>query len=257
MRPASGTLRVFGLSSIVEALIPAFPAVGLTDTVLHVHTIGRHNVTIKYSIQYSTPTEMARLIPHTFREFTWSRDSGYRLWDSAGRVVGSGAHRKSYKPLERNDNLFGQFASIPQTPEGVLDFITKFGPLTLDGLQESGDDVAAALEGARSMAGLLRAVGEGQSPTQLPSQHRSMRLTLRVGYPATSGTLTVLPETLLDAIWLQLAEALSSGAQIRRCEHCKAWFAAGAGFGRRREAKFCSDEHRILYNSLKRTAGTG
>ncbi|HET8920663.1 MAG TPA: hypothetical protein VFN27_13400, partial [Xanthobacteraceae bacterium] len=60
---------------------------------------------------------------------------------------------------------------------------------------------------------------------------------------------------LLDAIWLQLAEALSGDAQIRRCLQCGAWFAAGANFGRRRETKFCSDEHRILYNSLKRTSG--
>jgi hypothetical protein len=201
---------------------------------------------------------MARPVPHSFREFTWSRDpNGYQLWDSERRIVASGGALETYKPLEHNENLFGEFASISPIPRGVLNFITEFGPLTVDGLRGSGEDVAAALEEARSMAELLRAVGEGQSPAQLPSQCRPIRLSLKIGDPESGSMVTMVPETLLDAIWLQAAEALSGGAQIRRCLQCNAWFAAGPGFGRRRETKFCSDAHRILYNSLKRTTGTG
>jgi hypothetical protein len=185
----------------------------------------------------------------SFREFTWRRDpNGYRLWNSQSRIVGSGGELESYKPLERNENLFGQFASI-ENARGVLDFVTKFGPLTFEGLGEAGQDVAAALKGARSMAGLLRAAGESETPTQLPLHRRSVLLTLQI----SGGKATMLPRTLLDAIWLQLAEVLSSGAQIRRCKQCKAWFAAGAGLGRSGKSTFCSDEHRILHNSLKRT----
>jgi len=32
-----------------------------------------------------------------------------------------------------------------------------------------------------------------------------------------------------------------------------AFFEAGRGTGRRLDAKFCSDEHRIAFNSLKRS----
>jgi hypothetical protein len=192
----------------------------------------------------------------SFREFTWRRHPrGYRLWDSDTRIVASMPKEETYKPFERNENLFGEFASIQKTPEALLDFITKYGPLTLEGQQEPGEDVAAALEAASAMAGVLQAVAR-PSLTQLPPQRRSVRLTLQItaaggGRPVT----TAVPDTLLDAIWLQLAEALSGDAQIRRCLQCNAWFAAGGNFGRRRETKFCSDEHRILYNSLKRSSG--
>ena len=58
---------------------------------------------------------------------------------------------------------------------------------------------------------------------------------------------------LLDALWLQLGQALTVSAKIRQCEHCGNWFEAGRGTGRRLDAKFCSDEHRIAFNSLKRS----
>ncbi len=196
---------------------------------------------------------MASPIPN-FREFIWTRDlKGYRLWDSGKRVVASGVKQESYKPFERHENLFGQFASIPKTPEGVLDFVTKFGPLTRDGLKARGEDVAAVLEAAKSMAGLLQATEGRQSPSQLSSRRRSIHLTLQSANPASGHLLTIVPDTLLDGMWLQLAVALSGDAQLLRCIQCGAWFAAGASFGRRRETKFCSDEHRILYNSLKRS----
>jgi hypothetical protein len=196
---------------------------------------------------------MASPIPN-FREFIWKRDlKGYRLWDSERRVVASGVKQETYKPFERHENLFGQFAIIPKTPEGVLDFITKFGPLTREGLEDRGEDVAAVLEGAESMAGLLQTAEGRQSTSQLSSQRKSIYLTMEFANPSSGRLLTIVPDTLLDGMWLQLAEALSGDAQLLRCIQCGVWFAAGASFGRRRETKFCSDEHRILYNSLKRS----
>jgi hypothetical protein len=32
------------------------------------------------------------------------------------------------------------------------------------------------------------------------------------------------PATLLDALWLQLGQALSGGDQIRQCKQCGDWF---------------------------------
>jgi hypothetical protein len=61
------------------------------------------------------------------------------------------------------------------------------------------------------------------------------------------------PATLLDALWLQLGQALTADVQFRKCEHCTEFFVAGRGTGRRLDAKFCSDEHRIAFNSFKRS----
>jgi hypothetical protein len=192
------------------------------------------------------------------RNFVWTRDLlGYRLWSGRTRVVGSGAETESYKPLERNENLFGQFASIPPTPEGLLEFMTKFGPLTAEGLSSIGEDVHSVLNHARAMAAFLGAAETGTSlATSLPNLPE-VRLTLQVGDQALRPALKLIPETLLDALWLQVAEALAGDCQIRRCHQCGSWFAAGHGFGRRYDAKFCSDEHRILFNSLKRSIKPG
>src|SRR5262249_24745568 len=61
------------------------------------------------------------------------------------------------------------------------------------------------------------------------------------------------PPSLLDAIWLQLGQAITSNADLRSCVHCGNWFEAGGRSGRRADAKFCSDACRINYNSVKRS----
>jgi hypothetical protein len=192
------------------------------------------------------------------RNFVWTRDLlGYRLWAGQTRVVGSGAKTENYKPLERNENLFGQFASIPRIPEGLLGFITKFGPLTDEGRGPEGENVQTALNNAQAMAAHLRAAETGTSLSTSLHASQSVRLTIQVGDPALRPALKLMPATLLDALWLQLAEALAGDCQIRRCHQCGSWFPAGGGFGRRYDAKFCSDEHRILFNSRKRNINPG
>lgn len=43
------------------------------------------------------------------------------------------------------------------------------------------------------------------------------------------------------------------GIKGKQCRHCNEWFEAGPGTGRRVDAEFCSDEHRIRFHSLART----
>src|SRR5262249_35479431 len=68
-----------------------------------------------------------------------------------------------------------------------------------------------------------------------------------------SPQLRFLPSSLLDALWLQVVQELAGGATVRQCRHCGRWFETGAGTGRRLDATFCSDQHRIDYNSLRRS----
>jgi hypothetical protein len=63
-------------------------------------------------------------------DFEWSVDTkGYRL--DHGRIVGNGGPKRRYR-LKEFPTLYLIFAKIPQTPEGLLDFVNKFGRLTLD-----------------------------------------------------------------------------------------------------------------------------
>jgi hypothetical protein len=69
------------------------------------------------------------------------------------------------------------------------------------------------------------------------------------------GTVAVeiTPVRLLDALWLQLGQALSDTSEWRQCEHCCSWFPVGGNSGKRADARFCSDEHRVKFNSLERS----
>jgi hypothetical protein len=208
-------------------------------------------------------------------DFTWHRDAnGYRLipkkpsparrpgqstmdWFlgmkasdiQPARVVGKGGPLRSYRPLDKFPDLFKIFVKIPRTPEGVRKFISKFGPLTRS---VKGDSVPAVLDVADMMQKRLH----GLSPrlggrADIPLSNLRFWL---ANDRATGGiTLKIAPATLRDALWLQLAQNLSSGIKVRQCRHCNEWFRAGPGTGRRADAAFCSDEHRKRYNSLERS----
>jgi hypothetical protein len=206
-------------------------------------------------------------------DFTWHRDAkGYRLipekprparrpgqsemdWILArkfsdiqpARVVGNGGPRRPYKPLDKFPDLFKIFAKISRTPEGVLDFISKFGPLTH---AADGDAVHAVIADADMMQERLHALSPrlgGRADIPLTNL-RAWLVHDRAG----GVRLKFTPASLRDALWLQLARDLSSGIKVRECRHCNEWFRAGPGTGRRADAEFCSDEHRKRYNSLER-----
>jgi hypothetical protein len=212
-------------------------------------------------------------------DFSWHRDAnGYRLIPAKplparrpgqskmdwllgmktrdiqpARVVGKGGPLRSYRPLDKFPDLFKIFVKIPRTPEGVLEFISKFGPLTRS---MNGDSVPNVLDVADRMQKQLHGLSPrfgGRADIPLTKLHAWL-----ANDRATGGiTLKIAPATLRDALWLQLAKALADGTKIRKCrfEPCGEWFRAGAGTDRRADAEFCSDEHRKRFNSLKRSKG--
>jgi hypothetical protein len=205
-------------------------------------------------------------------EFEWSRDpKGYRFVETKLPkmlcVVRNGTGHglkdlQSYWPLAKTDTLFGIFANMATSPEGVLEFVRRFGPLTWDGFDaKKGDPVNLVMFNADHMRQVLRIWngGQKQTQTQLPvgpyQAAPSVSLNAMVVWDPAAKALRwkVCPNTLLDALWLQLGQALTAGVQIRECEHCGEWFYTGRGTDRRLDAKFCSDEHRIAFNSLKRS----
>jgi hypothetical protein len=195
------------------------------------------------------------------RDFSWSRapKGFHRLYDDKGvqRVTWYG-DTEIYKPLEGHENPLGQFASL-QSPEGVLDFIQRFGPLTFEGMDgKKGENVDSALQQAQLMSKVLRAAEQAHYPIEKPDKPTAVSLTINIGDSGLDRPFLKLePRTLLDAIWLQLARVLAGDGEIRHCLYCGVWFAAGGQSGRRQDAKFCSDEHRIAYHNQRRIAGRG
>jgi hypothetical protein len=164
------------------------------------------------------------------------------------RIVGRGGR---LKPLRLNDYpmLFNEFAEI-NTSHGLLEFVTKYGPLTYAGVAGApGDVVPSLLDQAKRMKRRLRPQRAKSAP-DIPIT----RLTASL-YTDGKGTvsLKIFPNSLLDALWLQFGQALTAGAEMHQCKHCQGWFPVGGKSGRRLVAEFCSDEHRKRFNSLARS----
>jgi hypothetical protein len=228
-----------------------------------------------------------------FIDFEWWKDAkGYRLvaperarpaestsvLQSVGkpqRVVPNGGESRAYRPLDKFDTLYMAFAHV-RTAENLLHFIEYYGPLTAHGLQpDRGDRVSFVLENAEMFRAWLDANDKTPKRTHgvdwqrgQKDDRRRKELAAWIGKEGkrigsleasltadTSGVLSfrVRPKTLLTALWLQLAQALSGGKKISACLHCGEWFEAGPDTDKRFDAKFCSDEHRIAFNSLKRS----
>jgi hypothetical protein len=63
--------------------------------------------------------------------------------------------------------------------------------------------------------------------------------------------LCIRPETLLDALWTQLAQAIDGSQSLQNCIVCKQWFTIRAGQGRS-DKEYCSDACRMrAYRKLK------
>jgi hypothetical protein len=177
------------------------------------------------------------------------------------RLVRLGGDLVPYRPLDRFGTLFRIFANDVKRPKDVLAFAQKFGSLSVDGLDmnvgESADSTVVHAEGMReflSFAGgdkqlLARGIGGQINPLG------QIDVALVLDPATTRPKLRLSPSSLLDALWLQFGQTLSGDAILRQCQHCGTWFETGAGIGRRADARFCSDKHRIAFNSLKRSKG--
>lgn len=200
-------------------------------------------------------------------DFSWQRDpKGYRLVHSKplSRIVRNGPNGTEVPCRPLSGEEFRIFASTGISDEGLLDFVQRFGPLTGLGLDATrGDIVELVIHQARWMRVLLTAAVEGHLPPRSEDDGGPVTLGVESGVHAAvvwdpaakSPRWSFRPNTLLDVLWLQFGQAITRGAQLRACHHCGLWFETGTGTGRRADAKFCSDEHRIAFNSLKRTRG--
>jgi hypothetical protein len=200
-------------------------------------------------------------MPNLTFDFTWYKDSkGYRLDEAMSpvrkrgqseaeavlempakdirpaRIVRNGGSLQPYQPLNpKIGNLFEPFSKI-ETEGAVLKFVKVFGPLTLSGLRGKGDVVEELIGEAKDMrSGVRKHLG---------------KLNVTIDTISDETQLRVRPVCLLDAIWLQYAQA---NARSRQCPQCDEWFLVGPGTDRRADAKYCGEKCRVKCLSLKRS----
>jgi hypothetical protein len=190
----------------------------------------------------------------------WKDPKGYRLavirdgGFTVQRVVRNGRPDGKLlhcEPLKEWPNLFHCFANTVTTPESVLDFVQQFGPLTI---LDEGDLVDDVIRHAKSIRDTWSLAQSWRWPGD---KFFGPGLTLHaqiVWDPVLKGpSWEFWPNSLIDGLWLQLAQAVTRGNRMQTCMHCGTPFLSGLGTDRRLDAKFCLDEHRIAFNSLKRS----
>ena len=220
--------------------------------------------------------EMSRLIIG----FEWQRDAnGYNLADPAPwpasspwrpdsiipvvgiipaegrRLVPNGGKQHSYQPLKFFDTLYRHFARI-ETEDQALEFANKWGLLTK---RDGSEEVKTFLQEADFFRKALKQSHPSRKKN-IPEFNIEVRSPVFANLTASiiidaSGRpkLDILPNNLLDALWLQLAQTLASGTDIRTCQLCGQYFEVGSGSKKRLDARFCSDEHRVQFHSRRRS----
>ena len=194
----------------------------------------------------------------------WKDPKGYHLAETEPskllRVVRNGSPHDELvhcQPLDNSQTLFGIFAATATTPEGVLKFVQSYGPLTAYG-NDQGDRVAEIIRRAELMRDTLKWMS-AQPRRRMAGEETffgpgiALHAWLDWDRGSRSPVWKFRPSTLIDGLWLQFAQVVTRGVRIRACKHCADLFEAGLGTGRRLDAQFCSDEHRIAFNSLKRS----
>jgi hypothetical protein len=172
-------------------------------------------------------------------------------------IVPRGGQLKSYRPLEAVPNLFRIFSKLATTPHGLLEFVNRYGPMLPNGNRAEGEDALTGLAAAQEMATILETYPRDpkRGLSYLGNGQGWSRIDVYLAFnSATARPYFVFkPPCLLNALWLELGQFVTGDAQVRECFLCGEWFETGPGTRRRADARFCSDQHRIDYNSLKRT----
>ena len=190
----------------------------------------------------------------------WRDPQGYRLDDQKQFVVRNGKRNDNFEVLEplNNKALYGAFSNDVVKAEDVLKFVQSYGPLTDQG-NAQGDEVHYVLWHAERMRDFLKLMSTRRRTARPDNGFGIPLIPLFAQFDWDSKThlprWVIEPHTLLDGLWLQFGQAITRGARIQTCRLCGEWFEVGYPSDRRLDSKFCRDEHRVQYNSLKRSKG--
>ena len=188
--------------------------------------------------------------PLSVSGYEWCRDRAYKEGFLFLKAKGPWSFREY--PLDEYPGLFLTLAETPGTWEAILSFANRFGQLGLGVRGVGGEQVtdgAAAIHqepeaenfGAwRNQISRLRKcvkawdqAQRGESDEVAISEMEQTianelegRLRVKFAQDRQVGgfALQIAPVSLVGALWLQLAEAISGGKKHRACLDCGTWF---------------------------------
>jgi hypothetical protein len=182
--------------------------------------------------------------------------------DEAGNwhTVRNGGTLQRYRAGDSLDLIFREFVNTPTSPEGVKEFTDRWGQL-VGGDEDGAEPVSLPIRTIRAINQFIDTWSEPENATRARVLEKALGVDgfdlgnlkvhlifdRRTGAPRTQ----ILVPDLYTALFLRMVEVLTSDTVLRRCAHCNALFTAGSGTDRRLDAKFCSDEHRVLFHRLK------
>ena len=189
----------------------------------------------------------------------WRDREGYRLENTGRVIVRNGKRKDNFDVLSplKNEALYGEFANTSISAEGLLKFVECHGPLTERG-NDQGEIVHQVLWHAERMRDALKLRSLQRLRRGRDTGFGFPFVPLRAGIswePPNGLRWVIRPNSLVDGLWLQFGQAITRGVRIQACVHCGQWFEVGYPSRRRLDSKFCSDEHRVQYNSRQRSKG--
>ena len=165
-----------------------------------------------------------------------------------------------YDPMEGVPSLFMTFANTPCTPDGICGFASEYGLIGTGDYPERAEWWYLEI---KSMRDALRLLDKPQDADLIAFKEvcenvfKRTEMTLK---PAPSVadilqfTVYLEPQSLLAAMWLQLALSIEVASTIVRCQQCSNFIAVAPGTNRP-DRKFCSDACRMrAYRKRKGTS---
>ena len=171
-----------------------------------------------------------------------------RELDASPRIVPKTKGERHDQPLEYHETLYGEFAKLDGSEKSCIDFANRYGLL---GLPTKGGEALVEWQDAITWMAQVVELSRSDPMALAGYQIAPLHGELNPGPPDGRLILRFRPTSLLHGMQLQFAQAISSGLAIKECRLCGNWFEAG-GDRRRRDAQFCSKEHKIAFHNLEK-----
>jgi hypothetical protein len=184
--------------------------------------------------------------------FEWPVDeAGYELTGTGKFVVGKGGVSRYYHPLVTDDGVHREFANLPETPEAVLRFASKYGDLWQEG-RDSLDRWYQEIFMMRQLIELLDAKDKDKVfHAYFNRPHTAPPARFCIVYDdKRRPVIQAVPQNLIAAMQLMVANEFVRTIEYKPCEQCPKWIPVGPGTGRKGKGKtrFCSTTCRVAWH---------
>ena len=169
--------------------------------------------------------------------------------------------------------LFREFAALDQTPEAIVGFAARYGLLWQENadFEHYEDRWLVPIAEVRAMISTYDQAMAADDPEESKECFEAIwalfnsgrirpRFVVRIhpdhdlAIPNKCWTEPV-PENLMAAIWLQLADQVSHGTKFKRCENCPKWFPVGPSTRTKPSKRFCSTRCRVAWHTRHKAGG--